>query len=239
MNPSELTPYRSLSDTPGSDMAGGADGPLVRLAGAGPDALSAGELLTVLLGSGAGGPRSQGRALRILGRLGGLRRLSAATPAEVQAAGRCSALAAARVAAAFALGRRALAECLGRGWKLTASAEIFEAFHARMRVLRKERFVAVMLDARNRVLREDVISEGILTASLVHPREVFGPALREGCAGLFLVHNHPSGDPDPSPEDYEVTRPLVAVGQLVGIQVLDHVVIGDGCYVSFLERGVL
>ncbi len=89
------------------------------------------------------------------------------------------------------------------------------------------------------MIREDLVSEGILTASLVHPREVFAPAIREAAAGIVLVHNHPSGDPEPSPEDHEVTARLCAVGELVGIRVLDHVVIGDGCYVSFLERGLI
>ena len=89
------------------------------------------------------------------------------------------------------------------------------------------------------MIREDQVSEGILTASLVHPREVFLPAIREAAAGLVLVHNHPSGDPEPSPEDLEVTRRLSAVGELVGIRILDHVIIGDGRYVSFLERGLI
>jgi DNA repair protein RadC len=105
--------------------------------------------------------------------------------------------------------------------------------------LKPERFIGVFLDGKNRVMREHVISEGILTASLVHPREVFAPAMREHAAALLVVHNHPSGDPEPSPEDVEVTQRLVAVGELVGIRVLDHVVIGDGRYVSFLERGLI
>jgi len=96
-----------------------------------------------------------------------------------------------------------------------------------------------MLDGKNRVIREICVSEGILTASLVHPREVFVPAIRESAAGIVLVHNHPSGDPEPSPEDLEVTHRLTAVGELIGIRVLDHVVIGDGRYVSFLERGLI
>ena len=108
-----------------------------------------------------------------------------------------------------------------------------------MCLLEKEQFHIVMLDGKNRILREERISEGILTASLVHPREVFAPAIREAAAGLVLIHNHPSGDPEPSPEDREVTRRLVAVGELVGIRILDHVIVGDGRYVSFIERGLL
>ena len=95
----------------------------------------------------------------------------------------------------------------------------------------------MLLDAKNRVMRDEAISEGSLTSSLVHPREVFATAIRESAGGLVCVHNHPSGDPEPSPEDMDITRRLCAVGELVGIRVLDHVVIGDGRYVSFLDRG--
>ena len=201
-----------------------------RLLAAGADALTTRDLLGLLTARPADG---------LLRRYGTLRRLAKASPMELvrePGVGRASAV---RLSAALALGRRLHAERLPRGRRLARSAEIFEAFHARLRDLRKERFLAVLLDAKNRVLREDLVSEGILTASLVHPREVFGPAIREAAAGLVLVHNHPSGDPEPSPEDLEVTRRLCAVGELVGIRVLDHVVVGDGRYVSFLERGLI
>jgi len=108
-----------------------------------------------------------------------------------------------------------------------------------MRDLRKEQFWAILLDGKNRVLREERVSEGSLTASLVHPREVFAPAIRESAGAFVFVHNHPSGDPTPSVEDVEITRRLCSVADLVGIRVLDHVVVGDGAYVSFLERGLL
>jgi DNA repair protein RadC len=132
-----------------------------------------------------------------------------------------------------------LGERLAPGRPLKSSGDIFAAFHPRLRDLKKERFLSVLVDAKNRVLREDLISVGTLTASIVHPREVFAPAIREGANGLLLIHNHPSGDPDPSPEDLEVTRRLCAAGELLGIRILDHIVIGDGTYASFLERGIL
>jgi DNA repair protein RadC len=180
-----------------------------------------------------------GTAWKLLERYGSLRALGTATPHELQAHHGLGPVTALRLTAALALGRRARAERLPRGRLLRESAEIFAAFHERLRDLKKERFVVVMLDCKNRVIREDLVSEGILTASLVHPREVFAPAIREAAAGIVLVHNHPSGDPEPSPEDHEVTARLCAVGELVGIRVLDHVIVGDGCYVSFLERGLI
>ena len=98
---------------------------------------------------------------------------------------------------------------------------------------------SVLLDGRQRVMREDLISEGILTASLVHPREVFAPAIREAASSLLLVHNHPSGDPSPSREDREITARLRGVGEMVGIPVLDHVVVAEDGFRSFADMGLL
>jgi DNA repair protein RadC len=205
-----------------------------RLLAYGPESLSTGELLSVLVADGAEAP-----AATLLRNFPSLRALGLASAQELEAEHGLRPCTALRLSAAFALGRRLDAERTPRGHLLKESGEIFHFFHARLRDLRKERFIAVLLDAKNRVIREDLISEGILTASLVHPREVFRPAMREAAGGLVLVHNHPSGDPEPSPEDCEVTARLCAVGELIGIRVLDHVIIGDGRYVSFLERGLL
>jgi len=216
--------------------------PRERLLAYGPESLSTGELLSVLVagaGPDAARRRQQDRAARLLRGFGSLRALGLASARELQMNHGLGPVTALRLSAAFALGRRLQVERVPRGRLLKESGEIFSCFHARLRDLRKERFIAVLLDAKNRVIREDVVSEGILTASLVHPREVFAPAMREAAAGLVLVHNHPSGDPEPSPEDHEVTQRLCAVGELVGIRILDHVIIGDGRYVSFLERGLI
>ena len=95
----------------------------------------------------------------------------------------------------------------------------------------------VLLDGRHRVVRHELVSQGTLTASLVHPREVFRPALREGAAAVLLVHNHPSGDPTPSREDREITERLVRAGELLGVPVLDHVVVAERGFASLRERG--
>ncbi len=201
----------------------------------GPGALTDRELLSILINS-----TDVLRAEGLLRKYGSLRALARASVHELQSGvGRLGPVTSLRVVAAFALGRRVRTERLPRGRTLKSSGQIFEYFHERLRDLKKERFITVLLDGKNRVMREDRVSEGILTASLVHPREVFSPAIREAAAGIVLIHNHPSGDPEPSPEDLEVTQRLCAVGELVGIRVLDHLVIGDGRYVSFLERGLL
>lgn len=123
----------------------------------------------------------------------------------------------------------------------SAAAEVARVMLTRVGGDDRETFGAMLLDARHRMAAWHTVSVGILTASLVHPREVFGMAIREGAAGIVLCHNHPSGDPEPSPEDLEITRRLCAVGELVGIRVFDHIVVAAGTttYVSFLERGLL
>ena len=213
--------------------------PRERLARLGPDALSAAELLGVLLGTGARGRSSVEVGQSLLEEAGGLRRLSTRNLPEVAAVRGIGRARAARVMAAFALGRQAGGLRLAPGARFRSGAAIFRHYHGRLRDLRKEQFWTVLLDGKNRVLREERVSEGSLTASLVHPREVFAPAIRESAGALVFVHNHPSGDPTPSVEDVEITRRLCAVADLVGIRVLDHVVVGDGAYVSFLERGLL
>ncbi|MDJ0974037.1 MAG: DNA repair protein RadC [Planctomycetota bacterium] len=213
-----------------------------RLERMGPERASDRDLLAVLI-SGGSTTEAERRAGELLRVFGSLRGLASATPRELEALrgtgrglGRVSAL---RISAAFALGRRMRSALVQRGSLLKTSLEIFEHYHERLRYLRKERFLSILIDAKNRVIREELVSEGTLTASLVHPREVFAPAIRESAAGIVLVHNHPSGDPEPSPEDLEVTHRLRAVGELIGIRICDHVIIGDGTYVSFLERGIL
>ena len=118
-------------------------------------------------------------------------------------------------------------------------ASVFHSFRARFAGTLHEEFYCVYLDGRNRVLREVLVSRGSLTASLVHPREVFRNAIRAAAAAVILVHNHPSGDPSPSQEDSHLTRRLAQVGELVGIPVLDHVIVGADRFFSFRDTGFL
>jgi DNA repair protein RadC len=122
--------------------------------------------------------------------------------------------------------------------RFTTSKQVFDFFTA-MRDETKEHFVALHLDSKNRLSCMDVVSTGSLSASIVHPREVFKTALLSSAAAVILLHNHPSGDPTPSREDLELTGRLREAGELLGIRVLDHVIVGDGCYVSLADRGLL
>jgi DNA repair protein RadC len=146
---------------------------------------------------------------------------------------------AAQLKAALALGRRSLAIPLSTGTRISSSAGLFKHFHPVLRDVKHELFKVVLLDAKNTVLKETTVSEGSLTLSIVHPREVFTLAVRESAAAVIFVHNHPSGDPTPSQEDRRLTDRLVAAGRLLGIRVLDHLIIGDSRYVSFADEGWL
>jgi DNA repair protein RadC len=126
-----------------------------------------------------------------------------------------------------------------RAARVSGPADVFRRLGPALRDRRQEEFWALYLDTQNRILAERRITIGLLNSSLVHPREVFAPAIGLAAASLILVHNHPSGDPDPSPEDLEVTFQLSESGRLLGIPVRDHIVIGDGRYASLLERGLM
>jgi DNA repair protein RadC len=121
--------------------------------------------------------------------------------------------------------------------RIRDAREVYEAFHEAFGRLDREVFVAVLLDGRNQVLGFNTVSVGSLTAALVHPREVFKPAILANAAAVILVHNHPSGSSEPSAEDRALTERLRQAGDLIGIRVVDHIVIGDGTFVSMAERG--
>jgi DNA repair protein RadC len=199
------------------------------LLNAGGEALTDAELLGLVIDGGAATPDGAALAGRLLvasGGLAGLARGSAALPPRRLAVLR----------AAIELGRRATAVPLALGEPVRDAAAVYQHFRGRLAQLEREVFCVLLLDGKNRVRGEVRVSEGSLTAALVHPREVFAPAIRNRAAALILVHNHPSGDPNPSLEDTAITRRLREVGDLVGIRVLDHVVLAHGGYASMAER---
>jgi DNA repair protein RadC len=142
---------------------------------------------------------------------------------------------ASRVLAAFELGRRAASEEAEPGGPMRGPADVFALMGPRLRDVLQEEFHALLLNSRHRVIREVLVTRGTLDSALIHPREVFRPAVAEGAAGVILVHNHPSGDPAPSAEDRAVTRQLADAGIALGIPVLDHVVVGRGVYASLSD----
>jgi len=208
-----------------------------RLLLAGPHACSDAELLGILLDAGAGGDAGVALAMRVLRAAGGVAALERLDQRTYASLGRLWPRRAAAVRAALELGRRATATPLSAGSPVRDAAAVYAHFRGRLPQRDREVFYILLLDGKNRVRGEVQVSEGSLTAALVHPREVFAPAIRDAAAALILVHNHPSGDPTPSAEDAAITERLRQVGELVGIRVLDHVVIGRGTYTSMAEAG--
>lgn len=196
-------------------------------------------LLAGLLQPDCGSIVAEASARRLLVTCGGLRRLQRMGAAELaeQLAG--DALSALRVHCALELGRRAGQVELTRGQSVTGAADLEDHLRSRLGALQKEVFVVVLLDAKHRLQRIERVSEGCLTWSVVHPREVFAPAVREGAGAVIVAHNHPSGDPRPSRQDLAVTSRLARVGALLGIPLLDHLVVGQDRVVSLRAEGHL
>jgi DNA repair protein RadC len=215
-----------------------AERPRERLLDEGSGALSDAELLALVLRtSGVPGVTSVDQARELLAAFGGVSALGRATAAELARRRGLGLTGASAIVAALELGRRAACDRTERGGAFRTSADVFAHFRGRLGPLRTEAFHVLLLDAKHRKLREVRISEGSLTASIVHPREVFAPAIRDSAAAMILVHNHPSGDPSPSPEDVELTRRLRQAGDIIGIRVLDHVIVGTQGHFSFVDAG--
>jgi DNA repair protein RadC len=216
------------------------DRPRERLHADGPGALATRELLAIIIGSGREGRSAvdvAGELLRMTD--GSLRRLAGAHPAELAQVGGIGPAVGARVSAALELGRRLAREGPLERMRIGGPADVYERCAPTMRDMAQEEFRVLLLNTQHAVLRELSVTRGTLDTSLVHAREVFRAAIVESAAAVILVHNHPSGDPAPSQDDIRVTAQLVAAGQLLGVPVLDHVVVGDGRYASFVELGLL
>ncbi len=160
-------------------------------------------------------------------------------PAELQEQLGCGAKASFQVAAAFELGRRVARANQHLGEPVRGGEDVYHYLAPRLAHLRCECFYVLYLDTKGRLLHEQEVSRGTLSSSLVHPREVFAPALLRRAAAIVVAHNHPSGDPEPSADDRTTTRRLQRAGRLLGIELLDHVVVGAGRFTSFLEQGWL
>lgn len=218
-----------------------AERPREKLLTQGPKVLSDAELLALVLRTGDAASRMSAldHARLLLARFGSLRELASTSVAELCTVKGIGPAKAAELQAVFELARRFGTVSLPQGARYTCSREVFQHFHEQLRDRKKEVFLALLLDSKNRVIREVQVSEGSLTASIVHPREVFAPVVRESAAAVLFVHNHPSGDPTPSREDMEITTRLRQAGELMGVRVLDHIIIGSDDYVSFVDRGLM
>lgn len=204
----------------------------------GIESLSNGELLALLINSGTKGKSAMALAEEVLAKdekgISYLRESSLEELLSINGIGKAKA---ARIMAAVELGKRIASKPTEKRVKIESDEDVAHIFMEDLRYKKKEIFKAVLLDSKGGVISIETVSIGELTSTLVHPREVFNQAVKKSAAAIVFVHNHPSGDPTPSREDFNTTDRLVACGDILGIKVVDHIVIGDGRYISIRSMG--
>ncbi len=211
--------------------------PRERLEQYGPESLSTAELLAIVLRVGSRGESAVRLAERLLSEFGGLAGIARARVPQLSSLPGMGLAKAAQLKSAFELGKRLAASVDGPKAVVRGASDAAALVMEDLRHREQECLAAIFLDVRGQVISVRVITVGTLTGSPAHPREVFREALAQGCASLILCHNHPSGDPTPSKDDIALTTRLVQVGELIGVPLLDHIVIGGGRYVSLKEAG--
>jgi DNA repair protein RadC len=238
--PARMYPTRSSILPPIHDAP---ERPRERLLRTGPVMLGDKELLALLIGTGIRARPALEVAADLMRSSGGVLGISRASPHELSSRASPHELSqiigigtagAARIAAAFELGRRVL-DAEHRGQPLASPDDVYRVFAPRLQGLTQELFLAVGVNCRNGLLDIVEVARGSVASVEVHPREVFRPLVRMAAAGALLVHNHPTGDPTPSREDVSITRRLRQVGRVLGIPIIDHIIIGDGRYCSICE----
>jgi DNA repair protein RadC len=227
-----MTGGRAIREVPADER------PRERLAMRGAGGLSSAELIALLWGAGAPGRSAVDLAADALARHDGLTGLARATDAELVSQPGVGAAKAAQLIAAFELGRRLLADWPAARWTIRSPRDIADRLLLQMGRLEREELRVVLLNTKNVVLRVTTVYQGNVSSSLVRVGELFRDAVRLNATGLILVHNHPSGDPTPSPDDLHLTAEALAAGRLLDIDVLDHLVVGHDAWVSLRDRGV-
>lgn len=223
---------RSVRDLPAAER------PRERLALRGPGGLSAAELIAVVWGTGSAGRSALDLAEEAVARHAGVGALARVSHAELAAIPGVGVAKAAQLAAAFELGRRSVADWPTGSWTIRSPGDVAGRLLMEMGRLEREELWVLALNAKNVVQRVSHVYAGNVSASLVRVGELFRDAVRLDASGVILVHNHPSGDPTPSPDDLHLTAEAIAAGRLLDVDVLDHVVIGHDAWISLRDRGV-
>ena len=205
----------------------------------GCESLSDAELLAILLRTGSGKVTAVDLARELLRAFGSLHQLGSRTHQELTKYHGLGEVKAVSLLASFELWRRTAAAPQADLIRITSPEDVVRKYQPLLRDLKHEVFKVLLLDSANQLLREIKVSDGILNSSLVHPREVFRPAILEPAASVILLHNHPSGNPEPSSEDLQITKQIVEAGKVIGIPVHDHIIITPHAFTSFAERGLL
>lgn len=213
--------------------------PRERMVNNGPESLSTHELLAILLRTGTKNESVLELSGKLLKKIGGLRMLKEASVQEIMDIPGIGKAKAVQILAALELGRRIHQLSYDDRYVIRSPEDASNYVMEEMRFLSQEHFVCLFLNTKNQVLHKQTVFIGSLNASIVHPREVFKEALKRSAASIICIHNHPSGDPTPSREDIEVTRRLSECGKMIGIELLDHIIIGEHKFVSLKEKGYL
>ena len=212
--------------------------PRERLQKLGVDALSAQEILALILGRGIAGESVMVTAQRLLSQFGNLKGLAGASVEELSQVKGIGLAKASQIKAAFELANRLEGPETGDKPLVKTPEEVVNLVRSRLKGKKKEYFLALLLDTRNQLIKVAEISIGSLDTSIVHPREVFKEAISASAASAIFVHNHPSGDPTASEDDIKLTKRLAEAGEIIGIDVLDHIIIGDKNYLSLKREGL-
>jgi DNA repair protein RadC len=228
------TTYLNYSDHPTVRELPERERPVNRLKEAGPHALSKVELLACLLQSSD----AIHQAEQLMATFKTLGRLVVASQSEITRIDGIGPAQAARLKAALEIGSRLMAEPPEEKYQIRAPSDAAHVLMSMLSNKPREQFVVLALDTRNQILHQEILYSGTLNSSVVRTAEVFAIALEHNAASIFVAHNHPSGDPSPSPEDVAITRRLVEAGKLLGVEVLDHLVIGQNRYISMRERSL-
>lgn len=213
--------------------------PRERMLRYGAGVLSQTELLAILLRTGTRNESAIHMAQRLLAEIGGIRGIMDLSLDELTKMKGIGPAKAVQIKAGIELGQRLAKARAPEARIIRSPRDAADQVMEELRYLQKEHFVCLFLNTKNHIIAQETLSVGSLNASIVHPREVFRAAIKCSSASIVCVHNHPSGDPSPSPEDIRMTERLCRAGEIVGIDVLDHIVIGDGSFVSLKEQGLM
>ncbi|MDP4039277.1 MAG: DNA repair protein RadC [Candidatus Pacearchaeota archaeon] len=227
LNPPSLVHYMKIKDLPEQNR------PRERFLKHGPVALSDSELFAIILRTGSPSENVIDMSNRLIKEYG-LNNLFDCSLKELQKVKGIGQAKAMQLLAMAELGKR-YNNSKNPIKKITNAKDVFDLFHERLKGEKQEYFYALILNNQNHIINEELVSKGVLDSTIIHPREVFKPAIKHSASKIILIHNHPSGNPQPSNEDIEVTKKLIEVGKLIDIKVLDHVIIGNGSWWSWVE----
>jgi len=217
--------------------------PRERLIKFGPEYLSNAELLAVIIGTGINNGKYKQTAIdlakTLILKFDGFKNLLSTSFNELVSINGMGASKAAKIIAILELGKRAISLQNGNNIKFKCSEEVANYYIPLMKDLKKEQFKVILLDVKNKIIKDILISQGSLTASIVHPREVLKPAIQASAASVIFIHNHPSGDPEPSIDDIEITNRLSKSCSILGINLLDHIIIAENGYYSFKQKELI